>query len=189
MYRPLPRDYFDTEENWKTWRLTVWKLLAQDLFVCIQYVCSIAGSLTIIPSVMKRMAPPRQWRMKKVAGRPRSLAGLQQQNQLPWPGETGILWGLSFHLNREVTNTYVHAVPWSLSSVGLVLDRESLDSRCGLLLEQGSSLSWYINASTAAGTGSCQDTHTHTHTHPPTHTHEEAIVKQVNSEQIVTLSS
>lgn len=66
------------------------------------------------------------------------------------------------------TNTHSHTLPWPLSSAGLLLDRESTSSRRGLFLQQGSSLSWYINASTAAGTGSCWETHT---------PHKETIVK------------
>lgn len=46
---------------------------------------ALGGILTIIPSVMKRIAPPRTWRMKNVAGRPRSLARSQQPNTLSCP--------------------------------------------------------------------------------------------------------
>lgn len=73
--------------------------------VNVVYECVGAGCLTIIPSVMKRMAPPRMWRRKKVGGRPRSLAGLQQLNTLPWPGEVGIL---SFRVNAVVTKAHTH---------------------------------------------------------------------------------
>ena len=67
--------------------------------------------LTMIPSVMKRMAPPRACRMKKVAGRPRSLAGSQQPNQLTCPGGTGIQRDLSLHLNSLVTSTHTQLQP------------------------------------------------------------------------------
>lgn len=67
----------------------------------------LAGFLTIIPSVMKRIAPPRAWMKKKVAGWPWSLAGLQQANTLPWPGQTRILSGLKFILNN-VTQKHSH---------------------------------------------------------------------------------
>lgn len=58
--------------------------------------------------MIKRIAPPRAWMMKKVAGRSRSLAGLQQLKTLPCPGETVPLRGLHFHLNKVVTQTHIH---------------------------------------------------------------------------------
>lgn len=58
------------------------RMLVSNVRVYEWYVV-LALSLTIIPSVRKRIAPPRAWRMKKVAGRAQSLAVLQQTNTLP----------------------------------------------------------------------------------------------------------
>lgn len=129
---------------------------------------------------MKRMPPPSAWRMKKEAGRSRSLARFQQANELPWTGRTGIQRSvICFEYNHKHAYTVrALSLPLLLSSWGLVLDRESLTIRRGLLSEKGSSLSWYIKASTAAGTGSCQDTHTHIQTHKQT---KRLIVNQVTS--------
>lgn len=58
--------------------------------------------------MIKRIAPPRAWMMKKVAERSWSLAGLQQLKTLPCPGETVTLRGLHFHLSKVVTQTHKH---------------------------------------------------------------------------------
>lgn len=58
--------------------------------------------------MIKRIAPPRAWMMKKVAERSRSLAGLQQLKTLPCSGETVTLRGLHFHLSKVVTQTHKH---------------------------------------------------------------------------------
>ena len=112
------------------------------------------------------MAPASAWRMKKIDEWPRSLAGLQQSNTLPCPAETVKLRDLwaSIILFEWSDQTKTCELPCPLSPEASELDSGSLSSRRGLLLEHGNSLSWYINASTATGTGNYQKTHTRTHT-------------------------
>lgn len=104
-----------------------------------------------------------------------------KQTPMTWRERDSLLRSIISFEYIVITSTHIDAVPWALSSEGSVLDRESLLSRGWLLLEQGSSLSWYIKASTAAGTGSCQDTQTHIH--------KEAIVAQVNSQHFLSADS
>lgn len=62
----------------------------------------------MIPSVMKRIAPPTAWIMKKVAGRPRSLARLQQTGEPPQPGQTRTPSTQTCLLNGIIKQTQSH---------------------------------------------------------------------------------